>query len=355
MKTPWMQSGIGFSAFVMANCLLMIGAIASAPLVSNWINADQPHVSAIAMFANYSTVTTGQGNRHFQQKDDQKKNESCKSSEESWQDYINRLHESNALSDKLKALWEAGNPIQLTQKKSITRIKTEERTREILMSRNRIEQRDGERVVVPVTELVEQTYVVNVPYLEEVESTLKIPAKGRLPDDAVNEGLQFKIENSPATVVPEPASEAHQKQIDRLEELSDKLPTESWDDYVARLHKMQIVSDGQLEKWLAGKKLKVGLTIDVDFRVEKITREVAVTQMQTIEVEGIEVTRPITRNVTRTKMVLRKVDETIEAMMSLPIRGTQPENSETSGFLFRDDRQLETKIKSRSPIVHFRG
>lgn len=279
--------------------------------------------------------------------------DSIKQANESWQDYIDRLHAAKALSKEMKAQWEAGESITLAQTETVVRFRQERRQRDFPTTRNRIEERNGERVLIPVTEMVERDYFVNVPYSDAIVSELRIPGKGSQPEDAVNQGFQEKNEEAPVTdqpagedgnaVVPaQPADENPQEtkapeqlQVDRLKQIASKTENETWDEYVRRLHENQIISNKQLEKWKAGEKFKVGLTIDVEFRQETKTREVAVTRMQNFEENGATVARPITTNETQTYVVMVKVDETIEGMMRLPARGTQAENAATTGFLFR--------------------
>jgi len=157
----------------------------------------------------------------------------AKTTDESWDAYLDRLIESDFITKADKRKWLKGKVLTIEKELNVTRFRAVLRTGMINVRRSRIEKRDGKQIEVPYTEQHAQPYAVSVPIAESVRAVLNLPAKGSLPEDAEFEGFVDSKGERIATRAARP-TEAELKEFE-LEMLkatpqrrSRKLADENW-------------------------------------------------------------------------------------------------------------------------------
>ncbi len=190
MKYSFLQSGLGFAtAIVVTTCVLVAGAMAANATMSHNCSTKLGKLKLDSSPGNltpFSTPISFDGPNQEQedsrrQQDSDGPNDTAKTSAESWQEYVDRLHQSNVISDAQKDEWESGNQITITKHKTTT-------------SHNFEQMEFPADVNNPGKGW--KTKTIEVPYVEALDTFLEIPRLGTQPDDAVNDGFQSKSKAS---------------------------------------------------------------------------------------------------------------------------------------------------------------
>ena len=279
-------------------------------------------------------------------------NKTAKLATETWQEYVDRLHQMKLLTDSHKEQWESGEAIQATRAFAINKIRQENRTRQVPVQRLRTERRGDKNVQVPYTEIVTQNYTVSVPYVTSQTATLELPAKGSKPDDNEHPGFLTKdgkpVAANPANPQRRPApsvSPGTQKFNDQIAKHAKK-SDETWEAYVQRLVELEAMTREQMEHWKSGNDV----TLEKEFtfnttRSERRTRAVSVTRMATeTDEDGNETTKPVTENVTQAYTVMVPTQISKSGSMLIPGSGKRKDSESTRGFLDENQKPLAVEM-----------
>ena len=111
---------------------------------------------------------------------------------ESWPTYIARLQTAKVLNAAQVNAWNKGQPVDVAVNIPFQKMRMETRTRQVPVTRMKQETGDnGETKMVPYTEVVAQTYTVQVPYMEMKSVSISLPASHTVAPNAVNKGVSY--------------------------------------------------------------------------------------------------------------------------------------------------------------------
>lgn len=171
-----------------------------------------------------------------------------KASTENWEGYLQRLQALKIVNASQISQWKKGQPLKIEKNVSFTRYRYENRTRSIPVTRMVTQTTDdGQTLQVPVTEQVQQSYTVQVPYMEMKQVAISIPAKGAAAANATNSGVTIpgarpKTRNSFASARSKKKSRGNKKPSGRLITLMKIRPKQSDAQFERKydLHELEI-------------------------------------------------------------------------------------------------------------------
>ncbi len=178
----------------------------------------------------------------------------------------------------------------------------------------------GVEVQVPYVEDVAQNYVAKVPYEEQVERAVKIPAKNSQLGTAIFSGFGIKEPARKKVAIQRPIAISIEDQQAR----SQKLSTEDWDTYVERLVNQGLVNSSQLQDWKAGRDVDLSSRKDFKLvRLETRTRQVRIKRKRSEQK---------TEKVLQQYSVVVPYSEAHDISFTLPGRGKQAADATNGGF-----------------------
>lgn len=284
--------------------------------------------------------------------------DSRKNSEESWSEYVDRLFDNNYLTEDEYDQWQAGNSVTIKNEFPLTSMTAEARKRTVTVTvmENEVDE-DGKTRTVPKQQQVEQEYTVMVPTTTQRQINLEIPAKGTQAEDETNEGFRNadgdKLDRNIRLPIrpgyrPDPTGEL-EAQTAELKAVSQKLPDETWNEYVDRLVEARIIKPHHRKRWLNGDSVKIENKFNlVHQRQETRTRLVNVpkTVYETNE-KGERVPRTEMEQVEQQYTVTIPVSAQKQGAFSIPKKGSKPEDATTTGFIFRNVEPRNTFQRRR--------
>lgn len=204
-----------------------------------------------------------------------------KKANESWFAYVNRLHDSEFITDSQLKDWRNGKEIEFLSTAKVNRIRHETRTRAVPVTRMiSHENENGEIVSVPTTEVVTQNYTVAVPYIDEIPQRLTIPARGSQPESATfpappKEELKLKLMSVKPKQTDARYDSPNAKQISslRLKEMDDGSRGFQVENESGTIYRqfVDLNGDNKTDNWIFfqdGKESYREVDLDFDGKVE---------------------------------------------------------------------------------------
>lgn len=268
-----------------------------------------------------------------------------KTSTETWSSYVSRLFDAGELSQAQLDQWNQGGQLSISKTQSVLRTRQETRTRTVPVTRTRtVTNDDGVEVQEPYVETVAQTYTVSVPYSENVNLAVTIPAKNSRPDTATFR--EFGKLEMPQTEQTFSANQPPKMatSIEDQQAKSKKLSTEDWDTYVERLVNLGLLNSSQLKAWTAGRDININTRKTFTMmRQETRTRQFPVARTRLEKRGDQEVEVGYTEMVSQNYAVAVPYSSTHEISFTLPGRGKQRVDATTDGFSLAGSANQPTK------------
>ena len=223
----------------------------------------------------------------------------AKTADETWAMYVNRLYESEYISEAHFKKWQDGKAVNIKRSVRVTRYRAAIRSRVVDENTNKLED-----------------YAVAIPIAESVPGKMKLPSMGASPDDEQFDGFLDSDGQKIQTLVPEPTTKelkVLRKELEKtsLQFVSRKTSEETWQEYVARLQESKLISAAEQKRWLAGERVSV---------TKKVNRTVMHNQSKIRGGKTVVVSVPVNLKVT---MILK-----------LSAKDARKEDATNKGFVY---------------------
>ena len=172
------------------------------------------------------------------------RNKLRKTAAETWKQYIQRLEDQGSIPPVRAKEWRAGKPFDMI----LSTYEKKKRSKEVEVAK--MKEVNGK--LVEVTELETQFFEVTIPKVV----TLQVPAMGTSPDDT----LFPKPELLNKIVKFATMSDGLRNNDDEVNNQMNpvlKLSTETWEAYIQRLKKNELMTQEQVDNWSRGQSIRI--------------------------------------------------------------------------------------------------